>query len=485
MTLYLIQTSVGFIIFYTIYHLIFANLTFFRLNRIFLLASLVFSLVFPWLAQYLEGFFLLEAPKQIFQMMADEIVIHSGEGGSPDVLPDTPWYVWILPGIYISGAGFVFVRLLYGLLKIYQLYQGGQKTKEGNYTIIETRKDHVPFSFFHIIFIKSYDREDSELKTILKHETLHAREWHSLDILFVEIIQVLYWFLPVIPLYKRAVRQIHECLADEDVCCVSDRNEYIRILLQEQKMAIQLQLGNQFFQSQIKQRLIMMTKKKSQGYSRLMYVLFLPVAAGLMMCLGFTPLEGKTILNTPLQIAVADTVPSPPAPPAPPKPPKQTRKTAKTPDAAPPPPPPAPVQTAPAPPPPPPPPAPPKGEEIFKMVEEMPRFKHEACESLSDRNEKYDCAKGKFMEYLISHLVYPEAAKKDSIEGSVVVQFIINKKGSMVDFNIVRDIGNGCGRAVEQSLRELLGKENVWIPGRQLGKQVNVLYTLPVKFKLD
>ena len=115
----------------------------------------------------------------------------------------------------------------------------------------------------------------------------------------------------------------------------------------------------------------------------------------------------------------------------------------------------------------------------------MPRFNHDACESLNSKQEMYDCAQGKFMEYLVTHLVYPEAAKKDSLEGTVIVQFVIDKKGGMIDFAIIRDIGFGCGQAVETALHDLIGKPGTWIPGKQMSKAVEVLYTLPVKFKLD
>lgn len=142
----------------------------------------------------------------------------------------------------------------------------------------------------------------------------------------------------------------------------------------------------------------------------------------------------------------------------------------------------APVQKAPPPPPPPPPPAP-VDDEIFKVVEQMPRFP--GCEDKATEKEKDDCAKQKMLEYIYKNLKYPAIARENGVEGQVVLQFVVDKDGSIADVKIVRDIGAGCGAAAEAIVQGMNTMGKKWTPGKQRGRPVRVLYTLPVKFKLE
>ncbi len=147
-------------------------------------------------------------------------------------------------------------------------------------------------------------------------------------------------------------------------------------------------------------------------------------------------------------------------------------------------PPPTPVKKEVAPPPPPPPP-PPEEEfvEIFRIVEEMPRFP--GCESIKEKEIKKQCADKKMLEFIYKNIRYPGPARENGIEGTAVIQFVIDTKGKIRKAQIVRNIGGGCG---EEALRvvNLMNKEaGDWIPGQQRGKKVNVQFMLPVKFKLE
>ncbi|MFZ4428484.1 MAG: energy transducer TonB [Saprospiraceae bacterium] len=138
--------------------------------------------------------------------------------------------------------------------------------------------------------------------------------------------------------------------------------------------------------------------------------------------------------------------------------------------------------------PPPPPPPPPArvddAREIFVVVEEMPRFP--GCEDFpGDQKAKKACADAKLMEFIYSNIHYPAVARENGVEGNVVVQFVVNTDGSATDLKIVRDIGGGCG---EEALRvvELMNVlKDKWVPGKQRGRPVRVMFTLPIRFKLQ
>lgn len=133
-----------------------------------------------------------------------------------------------------------------------------------------------------------------------------------------------------------------------------------------------------------------------------------------------------------------------------------------------------------APPPPPPPPPAAVEDEIFKVVEQMPRFP--GCENKATEAEKSECAKAKMLEYIYSNLKYPIIAMENNIEGQVVLQFVVEADGSITDIRILRDIGGSCGEAAEYVIKGMNKMGQKWTPGKQRGRPVRVLFTLPVKF---
>ena len=118
--------------------------------------------------------------------------------------------------------------------------------------------------------------------------------------------------------------------------------------------------------------------------------------------------------------------------------------------------------------------------ELYKVVEEMPRFP--GCEDLKGTaNDKSNCASGKMLQFVYNNLVYPDEARAKGVEGMVVLQFTIDKSGKVKDGKVVRDLGSGCGEAA----LAILDKMPEWIPGKQRGKAVDVLFTMPVRFVLE
>jgi protein TonB len=137
-----------------------------------------------------------------------------------------------------------------------------------------------------------------------------------------------------------------------------------------------------------------------------------------------------------------------------------------------------------APPPPPPPKMEaPKVEEIFKVVEQMPRFP--GCDDFpGDNAEKSKCAERKMMEFIYSNIQYPAIARENNVEGTVVIQFVVDTDGSIQDAKVLRDIGAQCGDEALRIVELMNNMPEKWTPGKQRGRPVKVLFMLPVKFKL-
>lgn len=119
----------------------------------------------------------------------------------------------------------------------------------------------------------------------------------------------------------------------------------------------------------------------------------------------------------------------------------------------------------------------PKGE-IFRIVEEMPRFGQ--CATLPTKEERERCSDRELLSYVYQNIRYPEIARTSNIEGLVVVQFVIEKDGSISNGYILRDIGGGCGKEALRVVNDM----PQWTPGLQRGRPVRVQVNLPVKFSL-
>ena len=138
------------------------------------------------------------------------------------------------------------------------------------------------------------------------------------------------------------------------------------------------------------------------------------------------------------------------------------------------------VDNTPAPPPPPPPPPVEPEPDFYIAAEVMPRFP--GCEDMDGtKEEKIKCAEEKMLQFVYSNTKYPHIARGNNIEGRAILQFVVDKNGNITRAKIVRNVPGGCG---EEALR-VVNKMPKWIPGRQRGRPVSVLYTLPVLFQLD
>jgi len=198
---------------------------------------------------------------------------------SPEPLHETSsWSVLnILLTMYWFGVSFMIVRLAKGISKIYTLYKEGQKTKKEGFTLVETNKFHLPFSFLHCVFFSKEISINEEVEHIIKHELTHIKSRHSYDVFFVEILHVLFWWNPLIYLYKKELRQLHEYLADAMVLADTNQKIYGQILLGQSESGLEIALTHQFFNSHLKQRIMMMYKQKSKRPAMIKYLVALPV----------------------------------------------------------------------------------------------------------------------------------------------------------------------------------------------------------------
>ena len=277
---YLLQVSTCWIVFYGIYLLFLRKETFFSINRYYLLGALLTGLFVPYLGSFIPA---NEASVEVYQVMTQFSSAEVTPQAYVEKLTPTFTLINLMWTVYIIGGIVVLSRFLFGLNRIYSIYKEADKTPQNNYTLVESNKYHLPFSFFHFIFISKQLPLNDEVEKVLRHEELHANQWHSIDIVFTELLQVFFWFNPILIMYKGALRQSHEYLADAYVTQDHNKNSYGQLLLQQSTSGLEVALANQFFHSQIKKRITMMYKEKSKRSAMVKYLAAVPVLVAMLI----------------------------------------------------------------------------------------------------------------------------------------------------------------------------------------------------------
>ncbi|MHB1178515.1 MAG: M56 family metallopeptidase [Daejeonella sp.] len=329
---YLLEANCYLLGFYLFYRLVLQNETFNLFNRYYLLVTSVISFVMPGIV--LSGLY-----------RQDNIKYASGSlvQNSPDIS-----FIQIISGIYLFICVCFSVRLLYRLYRISELIKGGNiKTEEG-VRIVSVNDKSLSFSFMHYLFINP---ATEQAETIIRHELVHIRQWHSADILFFEILQITNWFNPFIQFIQKDMKSLHEFIADEETSELENNaGDYALFLIRHSYGARQSDLANTMFnQSLLKRRIMKLNQKKSSDKAALKY-LFAPVLLSLMLCataitfakpygiIDLMPGEGISLQDT-TKKKLPPPPPEPPrkaikadkmAPPPPPEPPKASGKVNKS-----------------------------------------------------------------------------------------------------------------------------------------------------------
>lgn len=251
--------------------------TFFFLQRGYLLGSLVIGLlngVINILPQGKLNFGLVEMIKGDNFISDNLNSIISGITIGHGAVPETVWTT-ILAVYYIVSC-ILLAILAYKVLTLYMMARGNSSTYLNGMRIVESPQRHTPFSFFHLIFLSKENRPDAEsLVPIVRHESTHIKQWHSMDIILTEILFVFTWFFPVVFLFKKYLTLIHEYLADAEVLKTMDTRIYGELLLSQQ-MGASVSVAHHFAKSELKSRFRKMVQTPTSGRHRLTYLSVLP-----------------------------------------------------------------------------------------------------------------------------------------------------------------------------------------------------------------
>lgn len=536
---YFLKINVAIALFYAFYRLFFYKDTFFAWRRTALLCFFAVSTAVPLLN--IQHWIVQQEPMAAMADLYAAVVL-------PELTltpqPETDWRQLVADGIVVAYwlvAALLALRFLFQLAGIVRLTRRCPTQKIDGTTVHLLPRAEGPFSFFRWIFVCPDAHTGDELHEILTHERTHARQWHSIDVLTGELACIICWFNPFAWLMKREIRTNLEYMADEKVLETGyDSRTYQYHLLGLSHHKAAATIYNSFNVLPLKRRITMMNKRRTREIGRTKYLMFLPLAALLMIVSNIEAVARATqkmaseviesvkpdetaVVQAQSQSQGTVTTQSQTALTRPQqgKPEKVTYKGKLTDEAG------NPlgdvqivtdrkfqsttvstvntdgefrVETS------------SEAGIIFEYTgkdgrklmrgyraDELAKMgpdnlvivlipvvssPHEADPNVFEVVEKMpefpNGGMPGLMKYLSANIRYPEAAHKAGTQGRVTVQFVVGKDGSIGNVSILR----GVDPALDAEAIRVISGMPKWKPGTQKGEPVNVRYTVPVMFRL-
>jgi TonB family protein len=425
---YLLLVNFYLVLFFGFYTLLLRKETFFQLNRIYLVAASLLSFFIPLIqSDWVKNLFITQQVQHtIYNSPVMEVYAFTP---TVDVLTVGE----ILNVVYISVTLFLIIRLMWQLLILKKA--------------IEKPEPSAAYSFFKKI---SLGKDLADRDVIHKHEQVHAKQWHSVDVMIIETVMIINWFNPVVYLYRFAIKYIHEYIADRQVIqSGTDKADYALLLLSQTFEVETHSLAIPFYNhSLLKKRIMMLQKNKSQRIALAKYGLSAPLFA-LMLIFSSATVSNSTAVKainnkaenvfakpaTETITGITDNAEIPEQPAA------EIVKSTLSKVVG--------IDTVPA----------------VTKVENPPQFPG-GLEGL-----------GKFLGKTIR---YPKVDKDNKVQGRVFVEFVVERNGSVSNIKALK----APSETLKAEAVRVMKLSPNWIPGYQNSKAVRVKFTIPINFTL-
>jgi len=434
---YLLISNLALLFLFLIYRFGFKKLTFFSLNRWYLLSIIFIAYLLP-LVLYMD----VRMPEIIqVQLPVLDLTLHTAQVKTDATVNIGQGPSWFSQnGLFLGYWIGVVLTIAWLAYRVYSLIDNRTRNNKGSY------------SFFGKIKVEEVG---NHADIILQHEMVHRKQGHSYDLIFVEVIRVFNWFNPVFILIRDELKFQHECIVDEHFS--EDRVAYAELLVAYAMKVNPAQLSHEFSnKSLLKERIKMIFKDKSKSRNRIFYLSIVPMA---LIILGLTincksgNKEEKSVTEitteeNPVSVPVQDSIPA-------------------------------------------------EGKVIEEVEkEEKINFPEPKVTEAKADNQVYEYGKveilpdyrgglNKFRKEVAQAIVYPQAAIDAGVEGKTELQFIITARGQVEDIKVVSALGYGIDQAAVNALKTVMKNNKNWMPGIVNGQKVAVRYSLPIRLDLS
>ncbi len=278
--LYFVKANGLIILFYLMYVLFLRKETFFTSNRWYLIGGLVLSLILP-LITFTKTIWVEPTPIPV--IYEELIPINNNAIKAPIQETSLDWSL-IITTTYIAISILLILKITFELASFFNRIRKNRKQKETNFVLIHSDTTENPFSFFHYIVINPNRFSKEEFQHILTHESIHVKQKHSIDVLLSKLFCAFFWANPIVWLYRKAILQNLEFIADSETFQqIENKYEYQKTLLKVVTHQHDLSITNQFYQSLIKKRIVMLHTNQSHKRNAWKYGIILPLLVGFML----------------------------------------------------------------------------------------------------------------------------------------------------------------------------------------------------------
>ena len=281
--LYLLKANAALLLFAAAYFGLLRRLTFFTLNRFYLVFALLFAAMYPALPVPAL------LPAEAVPPMTFAVPIVAGPNANPAAGPVVGAAIdWAAVGLglYAAGAAVLLARLLVQLLSLWRLRRAAPWVVVQGQPVRALARPVSPFSFWRTIYLNPGQHPAPELAAVLRHEQVHVRQWHTLDVLLAQVAQALAWCNPAVWLLRRALLDNLEYLADHAALQTGlDRQAYQYSLLRLSRGTAGPSLVSHFTFPTLKNRVVMMNSPLSSTGQLARYFVAGPLV--LALALGF------------------------------------------------------------------------------------------------------------------------------------------------------------------------------------------------------
>lgn len=446
---YSIKSSVCLVVFFLFFKMFLSHETFHRLNRVVLLASATLAVVLPLCVITVHR--VADMPVAIVEvehMMAGTIV------PSAWMLPD---WATLLMLLFVLGAVATLGRMVYATIQVKRLILSGVATPLGDgYILVLLHGNHAPFSWWRYVVMSATDFAENG-NEIVAHERAHLQLHHSFDLLLIDLLACVQWFNPAVWLLRRELQAIHEYEADMAVINSGiDATKYQLLLVKKAAGGRWYSIANSLNHSELKNRVTMMLQKKSSKWAGLKALYVLPLIGIALTAFARNVYSynvpskvNENVIGKQAELRVdaaksqfsivgaelEGTTPS-------------VRGNAQ--------------------------------EERAQPAQELVFVKDSVCE-VAEEQPEFPGGRAELLRFLTDNIKYPESAKKDNVHGKVIMQFIVEKDGTIKDIKVLRS----PSPVLDEEAIRVIKTMPKWMPGKNKGVTVRVRFTLPIDFKLS
>ncbi|MFY0651413.1 MAG: TonB family protein [Cyclobacteriaceae bacterium] len=488
---YFIEANIVLLAFGLIYYLLLSKQENFQFRRVFILTAIVCAIITPLLSLNFGQIAISESlsANGLGTIVLPELIV-----GSPLIEESQStsinWTFYVL-----ACYGFFFLlftgRFLFQVFSIWNIVRREKIKRVDDNLLIETVEPLPSFSFFQFLIIgNTGEIDEAEKSQIIAHERVHIRQWHSLDVVLLELMTAIFWINPVIWFFRKSQTDNHEFIVDEEILKQYDKSDYQQLLIKMTVGHIQF-VGNYFARIQTLKRINMMNEKRRKpnklkagvALASVFLVVtimacteeMLEVADSATMTLEIpeagqdmmaklkeqypdvnfiyteidVPKDGNKRINF-NEIAGID--------------PKTVRGVFAIEERK-------------------------KLGLILSPTEEFYKMAEMTKDMNASGSEVYDIVDdqpnpiggmGEFYKYIGQNMKYPAKARKLGIEGRVFLEFVIDENGNITEVTTRKGIGAGCDAEAERVMKEA----KPWNAGKMKGEPVKVRMILPITFKL-